>query len=89
MRDPIGAIDEEASKAQKAPDKVGIMAIKSANDWVDDGLAAPDPKMYFHDLIVEHECTVVIASSNSGKSHLLHAAGRSLCQRRERPLHRL
>lgn len=66
--DPLGAIGAEADKARRAPDKVGIMAIKSANDWVDDGLAAPDPKMYFHGLIVEHECTVVIASSNSGKS---------------------
>ena len=68
MKNPLGAIEAEAEKARRAPDKVGIMAIKSANDWVDDGLAAPDPKMYFHGLIVEHECTVVIASSNSGKS---------------------
>ena len=40
--DPLGAIGAEADKARRAPDKVGIMAIKSANDWVDDGLAAPE-----------------------------------------------
>ena len=50
------------------PDKIGIMSIKSANQWVDDALEEPDPKRYFYDLLVEGECTVIIAASNTGKS---------------------
>ena len=67
---PIEAIKAEIAKAQRAPDKIGIMAVKSANQWVDDALEEPDPKLYFYDLLVEGECTVLFASSNAGKSVL-------------------
>ncbi len=66
--DPIAAINAEADKARRGADKIGIMSIKSANQWVDDALAEPDPKRYFYDLLVEGECTVIIAASNTGKS---------------------
>lgn len=66
--DPIGAIRAEAEKAMRSPDKVGIMSIKSANQWVDDAMLEPDPEIYFHGLLVERECTVIIAASNTGKS---------------------
>lgn len=66
--DPIGAIRAEAEKAKRAPNKVGIMSVKSANQWVDDAMAEPNPERYFHGLLVERECTVIIASSNTGKS---------------------
>ena len=66
--DPIAAINAEAEKALNSPNKIGIMAVKSANQWVDDAMKEPIPKKYFWDLIVEKECTVIIASSNAGKS---------------------
>ena len=68
--DPIAAITAEIEKAMRAPDRIGIMSVKSANQWVDDALQEPDPKMYFYDLLVEGECTVLFASSNAGKSVL-------------------
>ena len=66
--DPIAAIHAEAEKARRSADKIGIMSIKSANEWVDDALTEPDPKRYFYGLLVEGECTVIIAASNTGKS---------------------
>lgn len=66
--DPIGAIHAEAEKAKRSPNKVGIMSVKPANQWVDDALQEPDPERYFHGLLVEKECTVIIAASNTGKS---------------------
>ena len=68
ITDPIAAINAEADKARRSADKIGIMSIKSANQWVDDALEEPDPKRYFYDLLVEGECTVIIAASNTGKS---------------------
>ena len=55
------------SKPERLPDKIGIMSVKSANQWVDDALEEPDPKHYFYDLLVEGECTVLFASSNAVK----------------------
>ena len=75
---PIEAITAEMEKLLKQPDKIGIMSVKSANQWVDDALEEPDPKHYFYDLLVEGECTVLFASSNAGKSILAtHPDGRS------------
>lgn len=67
---PVEAIQEEVEKAKRAPKRVGLLSIKSANAWIEDSLRAPDPKMYFHDLIVQFENTVIFASSNVGKSIL-------------------
>lgn len=70
MLNPVEAIQEEIEKAKRAPKRVGLLSIKSANAWIEDSLRAPDPKMYFHDLIVQFENTVIFASSNVGKSIL-------------------
>ncbi len=48
----------------------GLLSIKAANEWIQESLRTPDPKMYFYDLIVEHENTVIFAASNVGKSIL-------------------
>lgn len=66
--DPVAAIARDIKKAKRAPKKIGIMSVKSANQWIEDSKDQPDPKIYFHDLIVEGENTVVFASSNVGKS---------------------
>lgn len=65
---PIDAISAEVAKAKIAPRRVGLLSIKSANAWIEEFLNAPDPKTYFHDLIVQYENTVIFASSNVGKS---------------------
>jgi KaiC/GvpD/RAD55 family RecA-like ATPase len=70
LLNPVEAIQEEIEKAKRAPKRVGLLSIKSANAWIEDSLRAPDPKMYFHDLIVQFENTVIFASSNVGKSIL-------------------
>ena len=48
----------------------GLLNIKAANEWIQESMKTPDPKMYFYDLIVEHENTVIFAASNVGKSIL-------------------
>jgi len=68
--DPRSAIAAEAGKARKAPRHIGLLSVKAANDWIEESLLAPDPKTYFHDLIVQYENTVIFASSNVGKSIL-------------------
>ena len=67
---PIAGIVGEVERAVHAPKRAGLLSIKSANDWVNDAINTPDPKMYFHNLIVQFENTVIFASSNVGKSIL-------------------
>ena len=70
LNNPVSAINAEIEKAKQAPDQIGILTFKSANQWVDEGLSMPDPKMYFHNLVAQYEITVLFASSNVGKSIL-------------------
>ena len=48
----------------------GLLSIKAANEWIKESMKTPDPKMYFYDLIVQYENTVIFAASNVGKSIL-------------------
>ena len=65
---PIEGIKQEVEKAKRAPKKRGIFSVKKANDWIKDSRERPDPRSFFHGLIVEYECTVIFASSGVGKS---------------------
>lgn len=67
---PIDSILREVEKTKRAPKKVGLLSVKPANDWIEDSLKTPDPKTFFHGLIVQYENTVIFASSNVGKSIL-------------------
>lgn len=67
---PIEDILQEVEKTKRAPKKVGLLSVKPANDWIEDSLKTPDPKTFFHGLIVQYENTVIFASSNVGKSIL-------------------
>ncbi len=61
----------EVSKNEACTTKhAGLLSIKAANEWIKESLKVPDPKMYFNDLIVEYENTVIFAASNVGKSIL-------------------
>lgn len=70
LTNPLDAISAEVAKAKRVPKRVGLLSIKSANAWIEESLNTPDPKTYFHDLIVQYENTVIFASSNVGKSIL-------------------
>ena len=48
----------------------GLLSIKAANTWIEESIKRPDPKMYFHNLIVQYENTVIFAASDVGKSIL-------------------
>lgn len=65
---PVDVIKQEVEKAKRAPKKRGIFSVKKANDWIKDSRESPDPRTFFHGLIVEYECTVIFASSGVGKS---------------------
>ena len=65
---PLEAIQSDKKRAKRVGKKIGIMEVKPGNQWIRDSQEMPDPKLYFHDLIVEGENTVVFASSNVGKS---------------------
>ncbi len=65
---PLEAIQSDKKRAKRVGRKIGIMEVKPGNQWIRDSKEMPDPKLYFHDLIVEGENTVVFASSNVGKS---------------------
>lgn len=58
---------EEAGRGSASP---GILNVKTANDWVETARTRPDPKTWFHGMIVADENTVLFASSNVGKSIL-------------------
>lgn len=70
LANPVEAINSEIDKARRAPKRAGLLSFKTANAWVEEALNSPDPKMYFHNLIVQFENTVIFASSNVGKSIL-------------------
>ena len=65
---PLEDMKKEFNIALRAPRKVGLLSVKKANDWIEDSLNTPDPKTFFHGLIVQYENTVIFASSNVGKS---------------------
>ena len=67
---PIEAIDEEIEKVRRAPKHVGLLSVKKANDWIEDAITRPDPRMFFHNLVVQYENTVLFAQSNVGKTIL-------------------
>ena len=68
--DILEGLRGELDKARRSPDKVGLFSVKSANAWIDDAIARPDPKSWFYDLIVQYENTVLFAQSNAGKTIL-------------------
>ena len=67
---PVAAIRNEVEQAEHRPQTIGILAVKSANQWVSDAVARPDPRSFFHGLFYEYENTILFASSNAGKSIL-------------------
>ena len=67
-KDPIAAITAEMEKVARAPDRLGLLSVRSANDWIEESLNTPMPRKYCEGLIVEGENTVLFARSNAGKS---------------------
>lgn len=65
---PVEDLRKEVEKAQRSPDRCGILAIKSGNNWVEDGINLPDPKVFYYGLIVQYEITALFGSTGSGKT---------------------
>ena len=61
---------EGADNVKQTPERTGVLSVKPANAWIVEAAKRPDPKVYFHGLIVEGENTVLFAASNVGKSIL-------------------
>ena len=66
--DPIAAITAEIERIARAPDKLGLLSVQSANAWIEESINTPPPRKYCDGLIVEGENTVLFARSNAGKS---------------------
>ncbi|MBP3203170.1 MAG: hypothetical protein J6M31_06150 [Bacteroidales bacterium] len=62
---PVEAIKAEVEKAMRAPDKLGLLSVRSANAWIEESQNTPMPKKYCHGLIVEGENIVLFARSNA------------------------
>lgn len=67
---PVGVKVNATQIANGNLNHAGLLNIKAANEWIQESMKIPDPKMYFYDLIVEQENTVIFAASNVGKSIL-------------------
>jgi len=77
---PVDAIKKEVKKAQNAPRKLGRLRLQSANKWIDDAKAQPDPEHYYHGMFVEGEITFVFSAPNSGKSLFLMQVAESIAR---------
>ena len=64
------SLSPEGDRAKAKTRHAGLLSIKAANEWIQESIKRPDPKMYFHNLIVQYENTVIFAASNVGKSIL-------------------
>lgn len=67
---PVGVQEKSAKVDNFNLSHAGLLSIKAANEWIQESLKTPDPKMYFYDLIVQNENTVIFSASNVGKSIL-------------------
>ena len=77
---PLEAIKKEVKKAQNAPRKLGRLKLQTANKWIDDAKAQPDPEHYYHGMFVEGEITFVFSAPNSGKSLFLMQVAESIAR---------
>lgn len=77
---PVDAIKDEVKKARNAPRKLGRLRLQSANKWIDDAKAQPDPEHYYHGMFVEGEISFVFSAPNSGKSLFLMQVAESIAR---------
>lgn len=77
---PIEAIKGEVKKALNAPRKLGRLRLQSANKWIDDAKAQPDPEHYYHGMFVEGEISFVFSAPNSGKSLFMMQVAESIAR---------
>ena len=65
---PIEGLKAEEAKAQRSPERYGILAAKSGNSWVEDGLLLPDPVIHYHGMVVQFENTAIFGPTGAGKT---------------------
>lgn len=77
---PVGEQVKATQIAKSNLNHAGLLSIKAANEWIQESMKTPDPKMYFYDLIVQYENTVIFAASNVGKSILATQIAESIAK---------
>lgn len=75
------SIRDELLSKEEEPDMFGIMTVSTANKTIEAARLLPDPKTWFHGMIVAGENTVLFASSNVGKSILAVQIAEEIAQK--------
>lgn len=65
---PIDAIRQEGAKAQRTPKKIGVFAVRSLNECIDEAEAMPEVHYFYHKMLVKGEVTAIFAPTNAGKT---------------------
>ena len=81
--DPVEAIRGAVKKARNAPRRLGRLKLQTANKWIEDAKAQPDPEHFYHGMFVEGEITVVFSAPNSGKSLFCIQVAESIARKRK------
>ena len=80
---PVEAIRKEVKKVRNAPRKLGRLRYQTANKWIEDAKAQPDPEHFYHGMFVEGEISFVFSAPNSGKSLFLMQVAESIARRKK------
>ena len=80
---PVEAIRQEVNKVRNAPRKLGRLRYQTANKWIEDAKAQPDPEHFYHGMFVEGEISFVFSAPNSGKSLFLMQVAESIARRKK------
>lgn len=69
--DILAALKADVLKVRNKPMRLGKLHCETANKWIDIGKTLPDPKYFYHKMIVQFEINVIFSAANTGKSLLL------------------
>ena len=75
---PLEEFEEDAEKLDQEPAKIGMLDVRSGNEWVKEGLKKPTPEMLFDEFWFEGEICILFADTNVGKSILAVQMGDSI-----------
>lgn len=77
---PFKGIKKIVEAVLKAPQRMGALLVRAANDWVEIAKSLPDPRFFFYRMIVEFELIFCYAQSNAGKSILCNQIAAEIAQ---------
>jgi len=65
---------------QGASERIGMLVVKTANQWIDEASRRPRPRDLFNSLIYEGDTTIVFAETGAGKSMLAVQFGEDIAR---------